>query len=44
MSGYSGHEVYSRGLIDGTVPLLQKPFSPAGLSEAVRVALAAPAA
>jgi PAS domain S-box-containing protein len=44
MSGYSGREVHTRGLIDGSVALLQKPFSPARLSEAVRAALATAAA
>ncbi|MGE3958494.1 MAG: PAS domain S-box protein [Vicinamibacterales bacterium] len=39
MSGYTGTDISARGLDDGTAKLLQKPFSAAALSEAVRSAL-----
>ncbi|MFN7917836.1 MAG: PAS domain S-box protein [Vicinamibacterales bacterium] len=39
MSGYTGSEITARGIEDGSGALLQKPFSAAALSEAVRSAL-----
>ena len=42
MSGYTGSDIAARGVDDGSSALLQKPFSAAALSEAVRSALTAP--
>jgi two-component system, cell cycle sensor histidine kinase and response regulator CckA len=39
MSGYTDDDVVRRGLIDSTTPFVQKPFTAAGLSRAVRNAL-----
>ncbi|HSY84166.1 MAG TPA: ATP-binding protein [Gemmatimonadaceae bacterium] len=36
MSGYTDDDVIRRGLIDATTPFVQKPFTAAGLSRAVR--------
>jgi two-component system cell cycle sensor histidine kinase/response regulator CckA len=39
MSGYAGRMIEERGLGEGGLPLLEKPFSAAALSEAIREAL-----
>jgi two-component system, cell cycle sensor histidine kinase and response regulator CckA len=39
MSGYTDDDVIRRGLIDATTPFVQKPFTAAGLSRAVREVL-----
>jgi PAS domain S-box-containing protein len=39
MTGYTDDDVVRRGLCDHSVALLQKPFSPAALADAVRAAL-----
>jgi signal transduction histidine kinase len=39
MSGYTGEDVRSRGLLEGTAPFVQKPFTPEGLARRVRTLL-----
>ena len=36
MSGYTGEDVRSRGLLEGSAPFVQKPFTPEGLARRVR--------
>ena len=39
MSGYTGEDVRSRGLLEGSAPFVQKPFTPEGLARRVRTLL-----
>ena len=39
MSGYTGDDVRSRGLLEGSAPFVQKPFTPDGLARRVRTIL-----
>ena len=39
MSGYTGDDVRSRGLLEGSAPFVQKPFTPDGLARRVRAVL-----
>ena len=41
MSGYMNHETVRQGVLEGGLPLLQKPFTPASLARAVRGVLGA---
>jgi DNA-binding response OmpR family regulator len=39
MSGYTGEDVRRRGLLEGSAPFVQKPFTPEGLARRVRTLL-----
>ena len=39
MSGYTGEDVRSRGLLEGSAPFVQKPFTPEALARRVRTLL-----